>query len=80
MECPGCGMQRSFICLLRGEWQQSLVLHPATIPMVALLVFTVIHLVFKVKHGARIIVALQLTVGVLTMLFYIYKLTNQYNR
>ncbi len=80
MDCPGCGMQRSFICLLRGDWKASFSLHPATVPMLALLVFTVFHLVFKFKMGARVIVGLQLLVGILTLLFYIYKLTVQYNR
>ncbi len=29
--CPGCGMTRSFMALLRGNWAESLRMHPFTI-------------------------------------------------
>lgn len=32
-DCPGCGFQRSFLALLRGNLQESLHLYPATIPL-----------------------------------------------
>jgi len=32
-DCPGCGFQRSFVALLKGDLQGSLHLYPATIPI-----------------------------------------------
>lgn len=55
IECPGCGMQRSLIQLLRGNFMESLKLFPALIPTIALIVFLILHLVFKFKHGANIL-------------------------
>lgn len=73
IECPGCGMQRSFIYLLRGDVGSSLMLHPATIPMIFLLGFTSLHLLFRFKNGAKVIVITQLLVAIITLSFYIYK-------
>lgn len=75
MECPGCGMQRSFICLLKGDLWNSLQYHPATIPMIMLLLFVPLHLIFKFNKGGKIIVILQLTVAIITLAFYIYKIS-----
>jgi hypothetical protein len=44
MECPGCGMQRSIIELLRGNLVESIKLYPPLIPMLLMLVVLVINL------------------------------------
>ena len=44
IECPGCGMQRSIIELLRGNFWESIKLYPPLIPMIILLVLLVINL------------------------------------
>ena len=44
IECPGCGMQRSIIELLRGNFLESIKLYPPLIPMIILLVLLVINL------------------------------------
>ena len=38
IECPGCGLQRSFIALLRGDFLLSFSLYPALIPMMSLII------------------------------------------
>jgi uncharacterized protein DUF2752 len=48
--CPGCGMQRSFIALLRGDLLQSLQYHPALLPL--LLTSLLLFVQLKVKHPA----------------------------
>lgn len=32
-DCPGCGLQRSVIHLLRGEFSDALIMYPAVYPM-----------------------------------------------
>lgn len=44
MECPGCGMQRAIIELLRGNLVESIKLYPPLIPMLLMLVVLVINL------------------------------------
>jgi hypothetical protein len=51
-DCPGCGMQRSFIELLKGHFTESLYLYPALLPVIFTLGFTALHLKFKFKNGA----------------------------
>jgi hypothetical protein len=76
IECPGCGFQRSLICLLDGRLADSLSLYPATIPLLSLLIFTGMHLKFKFQYGALIIKYLQVSVAIVILVFYIYKILN----
>lgn len=52
ISCPGCGMQRSFIELLKGNFIASFKLYPALLPVIFTLCFTGAHLIFKFKNGA----------------------------
>ena len=53
--CPGCGMQRSFIELLKGNFTESLKLYPALPLVLITLGLTAAHLLFKFKNGAAVI-------------------------
>lgn len=52
VECPTCGMQRSIILLLRGEFWASIQMFPALIPMLAMVIMLIAHLIFKPNWGA----------------------------
>ncbi|MBI2280664.1 MAG: DUF2752 domain-containing protein [Bacteroidetes bacterium] len=51
----GCGMQRAFIALLKGDFIESFYLYPALIPMLVMVLFLPIHLIFKFKNGAGLL-------------------------
>lgn len=55
VDCPGCGMQRSMASLLRGDISESLQLYPALIPILFMLTFLCLHLVFKWRNGGTIL-------------------------
>ena len=55
IDCPGCGMQRAFIYLLRGNFIESLHSYPALLPVLFTLTLTTIHLGFGLKNGAALI-------------------------
>lgn len=74
IECPGCGMQRSFIELLKGNFIESLILFPALIPTIVLILFLISHLIFKFKNGASILKILFIINTSIVVLNYIYKL------
>lgn len=41
-ECPGCGMQRAFLFLLKGEWKASFLAYPALLPLIVFLLLAVL--------------------------------------
>ena len=76
MECPGCGLQRGMIALLRGEWSQSIGFYPALIPIILLLLFALVHLRLKIPKGNLVIRYGQVIVVILIAGNYIYKIIN----
>jgi hypothetical protein len=55
IECPGCGLQRSFIELLKGNLGESFMIYPPLLPVMCLFGFLLLHLVFHFKKGANIL-------------------------
>ena len=77
IDCPGCGFQRSAIALLKGEVLSSFKLYPATIPLVGLAVFLLLHLKFDFKHGALVIKLMYILITSIVIINYIYKVYHQ---
>jgi hypothetical protein len=75
-DCPGCGMQRAVIALLRGNIIESLKLYPALIPTVCMMLFLVAHLFLKFRNGAKILLYLFILNAVIIITFYIFKQIN----
>lgn len=74
IECPGCGLQRSIIALMRGNMGESLHYYPATIPLIILFGYTTAHLLFKFKQGATFIKWMQIFSASLILLSFLYKI------
>lgn len=74
IDCPGCGLQRSFIELLKGNIIESVQLYPALIPTLFMFLFLCLHLVLKFRHGAQILKLLFIMNISLIFIHYIYKL------
>lgn len=55
IECLGCGMQSAFILLLKGEFFESFKTYPALFPVLFLIGYLILHLVFQFRNGARVI-------------------------
>ena len=74
IDCPGCGFQRSFMALIKGDLSTSWSLYPSTIPLILLFIFTAILHKFPVKHQSTVLKMLFLIVGNIVMISYIHKL------
>lgn len=78
VDCPGCGLQRSIVALLKGDLVSSFRLYPATIPILCLFLLTIVHLKFDFKNGAFFIKMLYIGATIIIVINYIYKIfTNQ---
>ena len=73
-DCPGCGLQRSFILLIKGDVLSSFIMYPALIPVILLFSFLIIHLVRHIKNGTAILKYAYIFCAGIIMVSYIYKL------
>jgi len=73
-DCPGCGLQRSIVSLLEGDFLASFKYYPATIPLVFIIIFTAFHLKFDFKVGASVIKFAFLGIAAIVFINYIYKI------
>ncbi len=74
LDCPGCGMQRSFIELLKGDLTASFKMYPALIPVLLTLSLTAAHLFFKFKNGAAVVKYSFIVTISIVVISYIIKL------
>lgn len=74
LDCPGCGFQRSVLALVQGDVRTSFHLFPASVPILLLLAFVPVHLKFEFREGAGMIKFLYLSITVIIVLNYIYKI------
>jgi len=75
IECPGCGMQRSMVALLKGELKDSFLLFPALIPILCMFLFLLLHLKYDFKHGARILKINFIFASLLLISAYVFKIS-----
>jgi hypothetical protein len=74
IDCPGCGMQRAFIELLRGNVWESLKAYPALLPIIFMLVYLCLHLKYKYKKGAYILKITFIFTAILIVINFVFKL------
>jgi len=76
IQCPGCGLQRSFIALLRGDLRNSFVLYPATIPILLMLAFLLLHIKFRFPAGPLLLRGIYLFCVGIILVQYVYKISS----
>lgn len=78
MDCPGCGLQRSFMLLLRGDLSSSFHLYPALFPLLLMMVVLALHLKYRFRKGAAILqVLFFFTLGTI-LVSYIFRQTHSH--
>ncbi len=72
IECPGCGMQRSFISLLKGNFFESLNYHAAIIPLIIAIILLIIQLIIDHEKGGKWVMwAFIITTGITVVQFIV---------
>lgn len=75
-DCPACGMQRSLLHLLQGDWGQSFELHPAPVELSGMMVIWLLFRRFNTQRAPTVLRWGSLVLAVSTVVFYVLKLAN----
>ncbi len=73
IDCPGCGIQRSFVELLKGNFIASIKIYPPLLFIIFCIFLTATHLLIKFKNGANYIKYACFTTMSIVLLNYIIK-------
>jgi hypothetical protein len=79
LDCPGCGMQRSMLDLLKGDIAGSLKMYPGLLPILFTLVFMVLHLRYKFRNGAMTLQYAYIISAVIVVASFIIKQIQFFN-
>lgn len=55
IECMGCGIQRSIILILKGEFVEAFYMYPAIYTLMILFGYLLLHLKFSFKMGHKVL-------------------------
>lgn len=72
-ECLGCGIQRSLVLVLRGDFIAAFQRYPAIYPLLALALVLAYTSFFKLKHSSKVISFLAISSVVLILVNYTLK-------
>lgn len=75
MDCPGCGMQRAFIALLRGDLPGSFRHHAALLPFLAMVIALLVQLKIKHVNGGKWVMWLFILTSAVTFVQFVYRLS-----
>lgn len=74
MECPGCGLQRSFISLLQGHIADSFALYPGLVPLAVFFVLAFLKFTGMYKIRSQVLVVTGILVVLTVLGHYILKM------
>jgi len=74
IDCPGCGIQRAFLLLIKGDFAAAFDMYPAIYPLILLFGFLLASTFFKIKHASKIIATLAITSVLFILTNYFLKL------
>jgi len=72
-DCPGCGLQRAIIALIKGNVLESIKFFPALLPLAFMFGFLIAHSIFKFKRGAKILTYLFIFNILIIITNFVYK-------
>lgn len=76
MDCPGCGMQRSLLLVLKGDFADAFFMFPAIYTTIIFFLSVGLHFVDKSRNYHKIIVPIAVINALIMIISYIYKQTN----
>jgi hypothetical protein len=78
IDCPGCGFQRAFIALLKGNIGESLHLYPAVIPILITAAVLLADTRYRFDRNLKIRKGLYIFTGLVIAVSYVSKMVLLY--
>ncbi|MBW2961351.1 DUF2752 domain-containing protein [Mesonia sp. JHPTF-M18] len=72
-ECPGCGGQRAFLMLIKGDFVDAFLMYPAIYPLVLLALSIFTNLLFPLKYYSKLVSILTIVSITTIVISYILK-------
>lgn len=73
VECLGCGIQRSFMMLLQGDFTEAFKMYPALFPLILFFVFIGLQLMNKKRNLHKAIVSTGIITALIMVVSYSIK-------
>ena len=73
VECFGCGTQRSFLLVMKGEFEKAFVLYPAIFPLLILFLGLGIHFIDKKRDYTKVISTIAVIYATTMVVSYFHK-------
>lgn len=73
VDCPGCGLQRSIVYLLQGDFAAAFEMYPAIYTIIPLFSMLLADSFFHIKYANKIIITLAVSSVALIFINYISK-------
>lgn len=74
IDCPGCGLQRSILLLLNGEFIAAFKMYPAIYPLLTLACVILLNKVMGLKYATQMIMGLSISSVALILINFFIKL------
>lgn len=79
IDCLGCGLQRSILLLLKGDYMEAFYMYPAIYTLIILLAFVTINYRKKFKNSKKIITTLVILNSIIIVTSYVIKMNHLIN-
>lgn len=76
VECMGCGMQRSILLILKGDFVAAFYMYPAIYTLIIMFAVLFLHLKLEFKYGSKILIFLFSINAIIIVLNFILKTIN----
>ena len=73
-DCPGCGLQRSVILLIQGDFIAAFQLYPAIFALIPLALVLIANKFLNFKYANPLIIALSISSVAMILINFIFKL------
>jgi hypothetical protein len=76
IDCFGCGTQRAFLLILKGEFVEAFYMFPAIYTTILFFIILGLNFIDKSRNYHKIIISLAIINAIIMIISYFYKLTN----